>query len=157
MDRNDIFVFKASQIRSAHGLKAELKADIKEFADAFSSPEVLAALNVLVDFEEAGGDLILNCGIGTRLNLVCARCAEPLTKEYKTSFGEVYGAGTEIINIREAVRDSAALTEPMKVLCKDDCKGRCPVCGTNLNINKCDCVQGSVHSFEALKGWKQKK
>ncbi len=28
---------------------------------------------------------------------------------------------------------------PMKVLCDEDCKGICKVCGTNLNKNSCNC------------------
>ncbi len=28
---------------------------------------------------------------------------------------------------------------PMKVLCKEDCKGICKVCGMNLNKGNCDC------------------
>lgn len=28
---------------------------------------------------------------------------------------------------------------PMKVLCKDDCKGLCPVCGSNRNERECGC------------------
>ena len=28
---------------------------------------------------------------------------------------------------------------PMKVLCKEDCKGICNVCGMNLNKGSCDC------------------
>ena len=28
---------------------------------------------------------------------------------------------------------------PMKVLCKDDCKGLCPVCGRNRNEGECGC------------------
>lgn len=28
---------------------------------------------------------------------------------------------------------------PMKVLCKEDCKGICKVCGMNLNKEACDC------------------
>lgn len=28
---------------------------------------------------------------------------------------------------------------PMKVLCREDCKGICKVCGTNLNHGTCDC------------------
>lgn len=30
---------------------------------------------------------------------------------------------------------------PIGVLCKEDCKGLCKVCGTNLNENSCDCDQ----------------
>ena len=28
---------------------------------------------------------------------------------------------------------------PMRVLCKDDCKGICKVCGMNLNKGACSC------------------
>ncbi len=28
---------------------------------------------------------------------------------------------------------------PTKHLCKEDCKGLCPSCGTNLNLGRCDC------------------
>ncbi|MCR5545166.1 MAG: DUF177 domain-containing protein [Lachnospiraceae bacterium] len=28
---------------------------------------------------------------------------------------------------------------PAKVLCKEDCKGICPVCGKNRNLEECDC------------------
>ncbi|MDE6764515.1 MAG: DUF177 domain-containing protein [Oscillospiraceae bacterium] len=42
--------------------------------------------------------------------------------------------------------DELALTDcllqlPSKMLCKEDCKGLCPVCGTDLNENKCDCCE----------------
>lgn len=28
---------------------------------------------------------------------------------------------------------------PMKILCREDCKGVCPVCGQNQNIRECGC------------------
>ena len=28
---------------------------------------------------------------------------------------------------------------PTKHLCKEDCKGLCPSCGTNFNLGRCDC------------------
>ena len=33
---------------------------------------------------------------------------------------------------------------PAKVLCRPDCKGICPKCGTNLNLAACDCEQGEL-------------
>lgn len=35
--------------------------------------------------------------------------------------------------------DEILVDWPSKVLCKEDCKGICPKCGTNLNISSCDC------------------
>lgn len=33
---------------------------------------------------------------------------------------------------------------PLKVLCKEDCKGICEVCGINLNEGSCDCEKKSL-------------
>ena len=33
---------------------------------------------------------------------------------------------------------------PLKVLCKEDCKGICNRCGTNLNIGTCACDTRSL-------------
>jgi uncharacterized protein len=30
---------------------------------------------------------------------------------------------------------------PLNPLCREDCKGLCPQCGTNLNTETCDCAQ----------------
>lgn len=39
--------------------------------------------------------------------------------------------------------ESAILLEiPRVPLCKQDCKGICPACGTNLNISECACGSG---------------
>ena len=37
------------------------------------------------------------------------------------------------------IREQLQLTVPMKPLCCDDCQGLCPVCGKNLNHERCSC------------------
>ncbi|NMA14219.1 MAG: DUF177 domain-containing protein [Clostridia bacterium] len=32
----------------------------------------------------------------------------------------------------------------MKTLCREDCKGLCPICGSNLNIKQCRCERESI-------------
>lgn len=39
---------------------------------------------------------------------------------------------------------------PAKFLCKDDCKGLCAKCGTNLNEKSCDCKKEVDPRWEAL-------
>ena len=43
------------------------------------------------------------------------------------------------LDVDKLVYGEALLVWPMKVLCKPDCKGLCPVCGQNLNIKTCGC------------------
>lgn len=49
-----------------------------------------------------------------------------------------YMTGFELDTDR-LVYDEILVNWPMKVLCKDDCKGICKVCGMNLNKGTCSC------------------
>jgi len=43
------------------------------------------------------------------------------------------------LNVETFVYNEILLNWPMKILCKDDCKGICSVCGHNLNLGECGC------------------
>lgn len=43
------------------------------------------------------------------------------------------------LDVDRLVYDEILVNWPMKVLCKDDCKGICRKCGANLNLQECDC------------------
>jgi uncharacterized protein len=45
--------------------------------------------------------------------------------------------------IDDPVREAILLSVPFKPLCSEDCKGLCPLCGTDLNRSKCRCVRDS--------------
>lgn len=44
-----------------------------------------------------------------------------------------------VIDLAQVVREQAYLALPMKPLCRPDCKGLCPQCGTNWNQAACNC------------------
>lgn len=43
------------------------------------------------------------------------------------------------LDVDALVRDELFVNMPMKVLCRDDCKGICNRCGANLNYENCGC------------------
>ena len=46
----------------------------------------------------------------------------------------------------------------MKVVCSEACRGVCPVCGKNRNLEACSCVAGDAPGpFDILKKLKGKK
>ena len=81
---------------------------------------------------------------------VCDRCltkgvrdiAHDFSEDYAKTTGEADGEnvveGDEIV-IDDLVRDTLLVAEPLRELCKSDCKGLCPVCGQNLNEGACGC------------------
>ncbi|MCI0532052.1 MAG: DUF177 domain-containing protein, partial [candidate division Zixibacteria bacterium] len=44
-------------------------------------------------------------------------------------------------DLNPRVREAMILILPIKPLCKEDCKGLCQLCGTNLNEKTCKCVK----------------
>ncbi len=43
------------------------------------------------------------------------------------------------LNVDRLIENEIMLSWPMKVLCRPDCKGLCPVCGKDLNTGACGC------------------
>jgi DUF177 domain-containing protein len=43
------------------------------------------------------------------------------------------------LDLGDMVREQLFLGLPMRTLCRDDCRGRCPSCGANLNRERCAC------------------
>jgi len=43
------------------------------------------------------------------------------------------------ISFYDILKEEVILAIPYKKLCRSDCKGICPVCGTNLNEKLCNC------------------
>lgn len=51
---------------------------------------------------------------------------------------------TAPLDISDQVWESLMLLLPEKVLCGEECKGLCPVCGADLNLGDCGCTPDNV-------------
>ncbi|HKG93257.1 MAG TPA: DUF177 domain-containing protein [Gemmatimonadaceae bacterium] len=48
------------------------------------------------------------------------------------------------VDLRPAVREHWLLSVPGYALCREDCQGFCPTCGTDRNNGSCDCAPTST-------------
>jgi uncharacterized protein len=91
----------------------------------------------------------------------CDRCAEAAKYPIDNHFDLVYmpaseaavggedeidEAGVEIgyyegagLELNEVLRELVLLALPMRLICSEDCRGICPVCGQNRNQSDCRC------------------
>jgi len=108
-------------------------------------------------------DIRLNGDLATSLELPCARCLEPVVQDVTRKFDLLYrplgtDAGNEELSVtvaeaevgyyqgdglllEDAIREQVLLAVPLKVVCREDCKGFCPSCGKNRNSESCSCAQ----------------
>lgn len=62
------------------------------------------------------------------------------------------------IDLHEGIEEQVLMGVPLKPLCSEDCKGLCPSCGVDLNVESCSCGPASPSlKFAALKDFKIKK
>lgn len=117
--------------------------------------QVRGSAKLLIDEIEIRGRLT------TSVEVMCARCLEPVTHPVDASFDLVYKPigsitrgdefevprGEEEIGfyrdgrllLEDVVKEQVLLSLPMKSICQSDCRGLCTVCGQNLNRAMCDC------------------
>lgn len=97
-----------------------------------------------------------------RVELPCRRCLEDVGVEVsedvhfllaETGAEEaddpevfLFDPNARSLDLRPAVRETWLLTAPAFVQCRDDCKGLCPTCGTNLNESTCNCTPTTTDS-----------
>lgn len=53
----------------------------------------------------------------------------------------VYALAGDRLELGEMLREQVILAEPMQPLCREDCRGLCPVCGQNRNERECGCPE----------------
>ena len=77
--------------------------------------------------------------------------ADELDEDAFEDEGFIAFEGTAI-DLRAPVWDEIVLASPRKYLCCEDCRGLCPVCGTNLNRTSCSCSQTDSMENTGLAG-----
>jgi len=50
----------------------------------------------------------------------------------------------DMIDLAPEILGQMFLQLPMRLLCKEDCRGLCPVCGANLNYQECSCQEAEI-------------
>ena len=128
-------------------------------------------------------DVYIAGAVAAEYQTVCSRCAEATTKKIDAAVQLVlkpiaanvreaehpsqraddidadlnfgFYSGGEV-DCADAVLDFVFLALPYQEICTDTCKGLCPSCGTNLNVEPCSCKrerEGDAR-FAVLRGLK---
>ncbi len=99
-------------------------------------------IKIIGEVEDAGRCYVVCGRIECTKSFICDRCLSQATENQIHEFDEEIDkaeAIDEVLDVTELLRDILLAVQPMKNLCKTDCKGLCPVCGANLNEGECGC------------------
>jgi uncharacterized protein len=125
--------------------------------------------------ECVGAEIRIRGRLATRLAANCDRCLGPVEIPVERAFDLLYRPVQTIakeeeieisqdemeigfysgdgIELADVATEQVILAVPMKLICRMECRGLCPVCGENRNLKQCDCAPPAEDSpFAALKG-----
>ncbi len=125
----------------------------------------------------AGNEVFVNGHIEARAQVECDRCLQPVETPVNADFALEYISGSEYessetaelteaemsvsvfdgkaIEVDEIVKEQIVLAVPTRMLCREDCKGICPECGTDRNTGDCSCATNDIDPrWAALKNLK---
>ena len=123
-------------------------------------------------------DIRLVGDFSTQLEFRCARCLEQVLRDVAGNFDLIYrplgadagveersigNAETDIeyyqgegLLLEDVLREQVLLAVPPKVVCSEACKGLCPQCGKNLNLETCTCQPLADQRWGALSEIREK-
>ena len=129
---------------------------------------------VLGEITKTRLEYFLKIKVISKILLECARCLEKFEKDFeengeyhikigKDRLGDKKEAEIQeddintiyldepVLNLIPLIKEIILLSIPMKPLCKEDCKGLCPICGKNKNKENCECKLESITPLSKLK------
>jgi len=124
-------------------------------------------------------DVSIKEKINGDITLICTNCLEEykehieLTSETIFTRNKSYTGGEvtlteseldvqyledEVIDLKDEAIKTIDLYIPISHTCREDCKGICPICGANKNLNPCDCkIEQPDPRLEKLKEFLNKE
>ncbi len=141
-----------------------LNFDVLEPKEHFNIDDCVLTEDVKVQgkLEKSGQEVLCQGSLQTGLSVTCTRCLGDFSFAVKAKLsvhfipgvgneqlaGEIELTGLDVeqdyyeegrIDLSPPVRDLILLSLPQVILCRENCAGLCPQCGTNLNESKCGC------------------
>lgn len=131
----------------------------------------LGELDINLNLKKYQENIYLTGDAGVSIQLQCSRCLADFDKRLEVNFNaqfvpggkdnrspeeeeaggeDIIGYDGPSIELQGVLRDNMMLAMPIKPLCGDDCKGICPECGTNLNMEQCECSRHEVDNRLAI-------
>ena len=143
----EIFQIEGMHLPVSYEITPEELSEVRGYT--FAAPVAVSG-----EFYNRAGIVTLKYTVSCTLDVVCDRCLTELKRDYSYDFshtvvpslqseGDIYDtylvAQHDSIDMNETAISDLLLMLPTKMLCREDCKGLCDICGCNLNERTCHC------------------
>ena len=127
--------------------------DLSQYSAGGGSP-FYSPVMVTAEAKSRAGVVSLDCTYRFALDLPCDRCLAPVHREMTLTIPhtvvralqnhseddeEYLVAPDGFVELSELAANDVIPELPSRFLCREDCKGLCPVCGCDRNTTQCSC------------------
>lgn len=135
-------------------VQLEVQTELDSFEGAYGSFDITEKSPIILTVENTGADEArVEGNVRFTFATQCDRCLTDVPTMLDIKFERIVtspDAETEDEDSRQfmdgyqldvdaLVQNEILVNWPVKILCKEDCKGICPKCGQNLNTGECGC------------------
>ena len=165
-----------NEIAAHLGKRIKYEINEKPLVDAESGLKCVEPITGSIAFTNTGRTIDVRGKFSTAIEVECGRCLRPYTISVSGTIEEELPLEgmpwvpevaedeeelpedekeplfeDNIFDLDEYLRQSILVSVPIKLLCDEECKGLCPLCGANLNDGSCECQPEVTESpFGAL-------
>ena len=127
-----------------------------------------------VRFTRTASGVLVDVHAHGTVEMECVRCLNPAVQHVEVRFRDEFHSRIDVTtgtplpqpdeedpfyldelhmaDVGEMLREYVLLALPMQPLCRADCRGLCPECGADLNVEQCSCgSSGGDERFAALR------
>lgn len=146
-----------SDVFTSEGRRLETEAELEmtafdNGADCFAIVDKTSVHFVITHLE--ADKALVEADIQLTISAVCDRCLTEVPVKLdlhaeQTVYSPDWTSGEDVedqafldgyeLDVEAFVHDMIIGNWPVKILCREDCKGICPACGQNRNVRDCGC------------------
>ncbi len=129
--------FALSEVKEEGEMTVRATAPATLFDGVLSEGALISPLTVDGTIRRVDDDALFDGSVQGRWQFECTRCLIPIEQVWKEPLQSSAPIDLGSMDLTEDTRQAIALAQPMKIVCKPECLGLCPVCRANRNAADC--------------------
>ena len=112
-----------------------------------------SALHYTLTAYLTGNELLVRGWVSAKVKFRCVRCTRYFgldVEEQNFLSARQLEDLSECVDLTPELREAILLAFPNYPVCREECRGMCPQCGTDLNKKECDCRPPEDSRWAAL-------
>ena len=134
---SELLQITLTEVKDVGEKAVDVTVPLDTYPDVMNEGELITPIQVKGTITEQEDEAAFEGVARGKWRIECTRCLTPVDQEYASPVEMRVSIDKGPMDLTDEVRQAIVLAQPMKTLCKPDCKGFCAVCRKNRNLTDC--------------------